>query len=73
MRKTGDIKKMMGVKGEPGPSGPTSSTFFETNGGWSEKYVELDNLCLRVLAFLQHNPDIASRVEITKDTMISKL
>ncbi len=54
-------------------SGPTSRTFFETNGGWSEKYAELDDLCLKIQTFLQHNPDIASRVEITKDAMISKL
>ena len=68
-----NTKRLIGVKGEPGMPGPTSSTFFETNGGWSEKYVELNNLCLKIQIFLQHNPDIASRVEITKDAMLSRL
>lgn len=67
------VERLVGVRGERGMSGPTSRTFFETNGGWSEKYAELDDLCLKIQTFLQHNPDIASRVEITKDAMISKL
>jgi len=29
-----------GPKGDSGMPGPTSRTFFETTGGWSEKYVE---------------------------------
>lgn len=60
--------------GKTGISGPTSHTFFEVNEeGWSEKYVELDNLCLPILKFLKQNPEIASVVEITKDAMISRL
>lgn len=43
----------MSWAGEPGLPGPTSHTFFETNGGWSEKYVELENLCLKIYTFLQ--------------------
>lgn len=69
----GDMKRLIGEKGELGMPGPTSSTFFETNGGWSEKYVELNTLCFKIQTFLQHNPDIASRVEITKDAMSSWL
>lgn len=75
LREEGDdgMGDWSGPKGDSGMPGPTSRTFFETTGGWSEKYVELDNLCLKIQTFLQHNPDIASRVEITKDAMISKL
>lgn len=39
-------------KGEKGMSGPSSHTFFETNkGGWSEKYAELQRLCVPILDF----------------------
>lgn len=61
-------------KGEKGMPGPSSHTFFETNeGGWSEKYVELQRLCIPILNFLQHNPEIAFEIVITKDFMISRL
>lgn len=61
-------------KGEKGMFGPSSHTFFETNeGGWSEGYAELQRLCVPILNFLQHNPEIAFEVVITKDFMISKL
>lgn len=61
-------------KGEKGMPGPSSHTFFETNeGGWSEKYVELQRLCTPIQNFLKSNPEIAFEVVINKDFMISRL
>ena len=68
-----NTKGAKGPKGKTGMSGPASYTHFEIRGGWSEKYVELDDLCLKVLNYLQKNPEIASVVEITKDAVTSKL
>jgi len=60
--------------GEQGMSGPTSMTDFEIrDGSWTDKHVELENLCISVLNFLHNNPEIAERVEITKKTIKSSL
>lgn len=61
-------------KGEHGIKGPSSHMLFEINeDGWSEKYAELERLCLPVLDFLQRNIEIASAVEITQNAMKSRL
>lgn len=61
-------------KGEKGVAGATSHTFFEINkGGWTEKHIELQNLCFRIQKFLKENIEIASVVKITKDTIESRL
>lgn len=61
-------------KGEPGPSGPTSMTHFEMKDGcWTEEYAELDGLCIAILNFLNRHPELAAKVEITRDYMRSLL
>lgn len=56
-----------GEPGSPGMSGPASITDFETkDGSWKQEQVELQNLCLKIINFMEAHPDIASKVEITK-------
>lgn len=57
-----------GPKGKQGMSGPTSLMEFELkDGNWTEKYVELENLCLAIVNFINHNPELSTKVEITEE------
>lgn len=59
-------------KEEGGLSGPSSVTFFEVKGErWTKEYAELQSLCFRVMRFLKENPEIATKVIITKHDMRS--
>lgn len=62
-----------GSVGPKGVSGPTSITNFEISDGgvWTEKHAILNGLCIQILNFLKENPEIASRVEITKENIRS--
>lgn len=62
-----------GEKGEPGMPGPSGITNFEMNKWWSNEHVKLQNLCFDIVAFLSEHPDLASKVEITKDSIKSFL
>lgn len=54
-------------KGVTGIPGPASTTDFEIRDGcWKQEHVELQNLCFKVMNFLEAHPDIASKVEITE-------
>lgn len=65
---------MMSVKGIQGMSGPASICNFEIKEGcWRQKHSELQNLCFAIVEFLSKNSDIATKVEISKDAMISTL
>ena len=56
-----------------GMSGPTSMTQFEIpSGKWTQQHAELNGLCVKILNFLNEYPDIASKVEITKDLIRSE-
>lgn len=51
-------------------SGPTPMTDFEVpDGKWTEKHGKLNSLCLAVLNFLNENPGIASKAEITPNNI----
>lgn len=64
----------MSVKGIQGMSGPASICNFEIKEGyWCQEHVELQNLCFTIVEFLSKHPDIATKVEISKDSMISTL
>ena len=59
----------VGFQGMPGPS---SMIHFEIpDGVWTEKHAILNGLCIQILNFLKENPEIASRVEITKENIQS--
>lgn len=65
---------LKGPKGPPGSSGPTGMTNFEIpDGKWKQEHADLDCLCIEVLNFLNEHPGIASKVEITKDSIKSSL
>lgn len=64
----------MGECGIAGMSGPTGMTNFEIpDGKWTQEYADLDSLCINVLNFLNKHPGIASKVEITKDSIKSSI
>ncbi len=61
-------------KGEPGIAGPSSMSHFEVKDEcWTEEYAKLDSLCITVLNFLEEHPELASKVEITKECIKSAL
>jgi len=61
-------------RGNPGMSGPAGITNIETGAaGWNEKHVQLQNLCFPIVKFMQENPEIASTVIITQDSINSKI
>lgn len=61
-------------KGEPGIAGPSSMSHFEVKDEcWTEEYAELQGLCITVLNFLYEHPELASKVEITKECIKSAL
>ena len=64
-------------KGDLGPtgmSGPTGMTDFElVNGCWSKEYVELNNLCIKIVNFMKKHPDLATTVEITQNSIKSRI
>lgn len=56
-----------GDEGKQGMPGPASMTDFEIkNGCWKQEHAELQNLCLKIMNFIETHPDIASKVEITR-------
>ena len=58
--------------GPEGIPGPTSMTNFEIlDGIWTEKHGVLNGLCVQILNYLNENPELASRVEITKEDIRS--
>lgn len=62
----------MGECGITGMSGPTGMTNFEIpDRMWTQEYADLDGLCIKVLNFLNEHPGLASKVEITKDSIKS--
>ena len=64
----------MNSQGVQGMSGPTSMTQFEIpSGKWTQQHAELNGLCVKILNFLNENPDIASKVEITRNLIVSAL
>ena len=61
-----------GPLGPEGIPGPTSMTNFEIPDGiWTEKHGVLNGLCVQILNYLNENPELASRVEITKEDIRS--
>ncbi len=60
--------------GPEGIPGPTSMTNFEIlDGIWTEKHGVLNGLCVQILNYLNKNPELASRVEITRKSIQSKI
>lgn len=48
-------------------------TDFEMEQGqyWDERYAQLQSLCFQVLRFMQENKGIASKIEITENSIHS--
>lgn len=59
----------IGISGMPGPSGITDFEIEE--GGWSKKHVILQNLCFPITKFIKENPEVASVVTITQNSIKS--
>lgn len=69
-----DEKGVMSWREEPGIPGPSGITDFETGEtGWSKKHVQLQNLCFSIIKFMQENPEIASTITITRDSIKSSI
>ena len=65
----------MSWRDETGMSGPAGITDFEIEPAkhWNEKHIQLQNLCFQILRFIQDNPEVASEVTVTRDSIKSLL
>lgn len=70
----GRLSDTVGIQGVPGMSGPTGMTDFELKDGcWSMEYVELQGLCVEIINFMEKHPDLATKIEITRHSIKSRI